>query len=94
MDQTTELTGLSSFLARNSIPVKRASEESGVHFTSLHRILKGHQIPTVPTVQSLLDFARRYEPGVTFEDLFADPGANEAPETPERAVAAAGGDHG
>lgn len=85
---------LSALLQEHEISVNEASRQAGIHFTSFHKILRGHQQPTLSTLSAILDFARRYEPGVTFEDLFADPGADQASDAPERAVAsAAGGAH-
>lgn len=84
---------LSALLRKHGIPVNAAAEQAGIHFTSLHKILRGHQQPTLSTLNAILDFARRYEPGVTFEDLFAEELPEQAPETDERLAAAAGGDH-
>lgn len=91
--RTEAFPRLSALLREHDISVNAASLEAGIHFTSFYKILRGHQQPSLSTLNAILDFARRYEPGVTFEDLFGDPSADQASETDERAMAAAGGDH-
>lgn len=86
--------GIAGLLRRHGISVHRAAGESGLTAPTIYNMLSGDTTPSLLTVQKVLSFARRYEPGVTFEDLFADPGADQASDAPERAVAsAAGGAH-
>lgn len=80
-------------MKRYGISAHRAAGESGLTAPTIYNLLSGDTNPSLPTVHKIIAFARRYEPGVTFEDLFADPSAEQTRETQERAVAAAGGRH-
>lgn len=82
---------LSALLREHDLTIRAAAEQIGIHFTSLHKILRGHQRPLLPTLNAILDFARRYDPDVTFEDLFAEEPGETAVEAPERPATAAGG---
>lgn len=93
--RTEALPGLSEFLRRQGLGITAAAAQAGIHFTSLHKILRGAQQPTLSTLNAILDFARRYDPHVTFEQLFAEELPEQASQTAQVAGAAAGsGRHG
>lgn len=96
MDRTkSPLPGLISFLQRHDISMGRAAKESGLTTGGISRIVNGSRIhPRMSTIEALLAWTRRYEPSMTYEYLVGDPGADQAPDTPERAAAGASGQHG
>lgn len=95
MDRTkSPLPGLISFLERHDISLGRAARETGLTTGGISRIVNGSRIhPRMSTIEALLSWTRRYEPSMTYEYLVSDPVAEQTRETPERAVAAAGGRH-
>lgn len=97
MDGTkSALPGLVELLERHDISLGRAARETGLSTAAFSRIVNGNRTrPRMETINTLLVWMRRYEPATTYDDLVGDPSADQASETHERAVAAAGvGRHG
>lgn len=91
MARTEALPGLRKFLADHDLTQRALAAGAGLHEGNVSYILSGRHLPKMATVERILGFARRYDPKVTFEDLFAEELPEQAPDTPEVASAAAGG---
>jgi predicted transcriptional regulator len=62
---------LSEILRRHGLSHKLAAEQSGVPLATLHDVSRGKRSPRTETVNKILAFVRRYEPRVSYEELFA-----------------------
>jgi predicted transcriptional regulator len=62
---------LSEIFRRHGLSHKVAAEQSGVPLATLHDVARGKRSPRTDTVNKILAFVRRYEPRVSYEDLFA-----------------------
>ncbi len=62
---------LADFVAAQGLTQKRAAGEASVPVATFNDVATGRRQATVPTVNKILVWARRYEPGVTYEELFA-----------------------
>lgn len=50
---------------------KRAAAEAAVPIQTLNEVANGRRQARAGTINKILAWARRYEPGVTYEELFA-----------------------
>lgn len=64
------LPGLEVFIARHGFTQKGFAEAAGIDNSNLSYILRGRHRPTQPTIESILEFCRSIEPGVTYEQIF------------------------
>lgn len=62
---------LSELLQKHHLTQAQAAIEAGLPGSRVSQIVRGAAEPRRPTINRILAFARRYEPTITYEDLFA-----------------------
>lgn len=63
---------LSDLLSRHGLSQKAAAAEAGVPLATFSDVVGGRRSPTTHTVNKILAWARRYDSGATYEQLFGD----------------------
>lgn len=74
---------LPELIQRHQLTQVAIAAETGLQQSAISDIVAGKRRPRTDTVNRILAFARRYEPSVTYEDLFG------APDLPRPLVAPA-----
>lgn len=62
---------LIEFLGRHEVTQKRAAAEADLPIQTMNEIANGKRQARTATVNKILAWARRYEPSITYEQLFA-----------------------
>ena len=52
------------------IPQAKLARHLGVHRSAVSRWIRGDHAPRQPTIDAILAFCRRWDPDVTYEQLF------------------------
>ncbi len=66
--------GLRAFLARNGLTQRNLADAAGVTDGAVSQVLCGRHCLRKQTIDKVLAFARKFEPSVTYEQLFGGSG--------------------
>jgi predicted transcriptional regulator len=71
---------LPAILDRHGLTQLQVSQESGIPISTINGVFHGTRQPRTDTVNRLLAYLRRYEPALTYEQVWGEPASTPTPE--------------